>query len=111
MNRRAWNVLLALVFFTSCSALAAQPAAIRKSLVRISTTSQDPNFKVPWTPGSVGGGVGAGFVISGSRIMTNAHVVSNARFLSRPRPGLTHPLPDALSRSPIDSGIPAVRPL
>lgn len=58
------------------------PAVIRRSLVRISTTSQDPDYKVPWTPGNIGGGVGAGFVIDGQRIMTNAHVVSNARFLS-----------------------------
>jgi S1-C subfamily serine protease len=58
------------------------PAVIRRSLVRITTTSQDPDYKVPWTPGNIGGGVGAGFVIDGQRIMTNAHVVSNARFLS-----------------------------
>src|SRR5947209_8705386 len=58
------------------------PAVIRKSLARITTTSQDPNYKVPWTPGTIGGGVGAGFVIDGQRIMTNAHVVSNARFLT-----------------------------
>lgn len=57
-------------------------AEIRKSLVRITTTSQDPNYRAPWTPGSISGGVGTGFVISGERILTNAHVVSNARFLS-----------------------------
>ncbi len=55
---------------------------IRKSLVRISTTSQAPNYRVPWMPGNVSGGTGAGFVIEGQRILTNAHVVSNARFLS-----------------------------
>jgi len=58
------------------------PAVIRKSLVRITTTSQDPNYKLPWAPGTISGGVGAGFVISGERILTNAHVVSNARFLT-----------------------------
>src|SRR5207302_10881580 len=36
----------------------------------------------PWAPGAISGGVGAGFVIAGERIMTNAHVVSNARYLS-----------------------------
>jgi len=54
---------------------------IRKSLVRITTTSQEPDYKVPWNPGSISGGVGAGFVIDGGRILTNAHVVSNARFI------------------------------
>jgi S1-C subfamily serine protease len=57
-------------------------AEVRKSLVRITTTSQEPNYRLPWAPGSVGAGTGAGFVIDGKRIVTNAHVVSNARFLS-----------------------------
>src|ERR1700677_3768996 len=55
---------------------------VRKSLVRITVTSQDPNYRVPWFPGSTGGGVGAGFVIDGQRILTNAHVISNARFIT-----------------------------
>lgn len=51
-------------------------------MVRISTTAQQPDYLVPWNPGNVGSGVGAGFVISGKRIMTNAHVVSNATFIT-----------------------------
>ena len=54
---------------------------LRKSVVRISATTQVTNFTEPWNPGNVGGGVGTGFVIAGNRIMTNAHVVSNARVL------------------------------
>ncbi len=57
-------------------------AEIKKSLVRITVTEQDANYRIPWTPGNVGGGTGAGFVIDGRRVMTNAHVVSNVRFLS-----------------------------
>jgi len=60
----------------------AQASPVAKSLVRIEATSQEPDYKAPWNPGEVSGGVGAGFVISGNRIMTNAHVVSNARFLT-----------------------------
>lgn len=55
---------------------------LRKSVVRISVASQKPNFQVPWNPGQLSGGNGAGFVIDGERVMTNAHVVSNARFLA-----------------------------
>lgn len=55
---------------------------LRKSLVRINTTAQSPNYNVPWNPGNLSRGVGSGFVIDGERILTNAHVVSNARFLS-----------------------------
>ncbi len=66
--------------------LAVSPVAgspdVASSMVRISATSQQPDYAVPWNPGNVGSGVGAGFVIEGNRIMTNAHVVSNARFIS-----------------------------
>jgi S1-C subfamily serine protease len=65
------------------AALAETPLdALRHNLVRISVNTQEPNYQVPWNPGPMGGGVGAGFVIAGRRIMTNAHVVSNARFIS-----------------------------
>lgn len=57
-------------------------AEIRKSLIRITNTYQDPNFKAPWTQGGINGASGTGFVIAGERILTNAHVVSNARFLT-----------------------------
>lgn len=54
---------------------------IRKSLVRITTTTQTPDYSEPWKPGKIRQGVGTGFVIDGNRIMTNAHVVSNARLI------------------------------
>ena len=74
------RLLLLLAVFLSANAFGAPgPAA---SMVRISTTAQQPDYLVPWNPGNVGGGVGAGFVISGKRIMTNAHVVSNATFIT-----------------------------
>lgn len=62
-------------------------APIAESLVRIEAASQEPNYKTPWSPGTVVSGVGAGFVIDGDRIMTNAHVVSNARFLTVSKEG------------------------
>lgn len=62
-------------------------APITESLVRIEAASQEPNYKTPWSPGTVVSGVGAGFVIDGDRIMTNAHVVSNARFLTVSKEG------------------------
>ncbi|MGA3171301.1 MAG: trypsin-like peptidase domain-containing protein [Chthoniobacteraceae bacterium] len=55
---------------------------IHRSLARITTTSQDPNYREPWSSGPIEGGVGTGFIIDGHRILTNAHVVSNARFLT-----------------------------
>ncbi|HWX17708.1 MAG TPA: trypsin-like peptidase domain-containing protein, partial [Chthoniobacterales bacterium] len=43
--------------------------------------------KAPWNAGAIQRGVGAGFVIDGSRIMTNAHVVSNSRYITVEREG------------------------
>lgn len=81
--------LTALAFLCTVAALNAME--ISKSLVRIEATSQEPNYKTPWSPGDVSSGVGAGFVVDGKRIMTNAHVVSNARFLTVSKEGDPNP--------------------
>lgn len=60
---------------------------IQKSLVRITATEVEPDYRAPWNSGGIQRGVGAGFVIDGSRIMTNAHVVSNSRYLTIEREG------------------------
>src|SRR5213594_3152626 len=60
---------------------------IQKSLVRITATEVAPDYRAPWNAGMLGRGIGAGFVIDGPRIMTNAHVVSNSRYLTVERDG------------------------
>jgi hypothetical protein len=60
---------------------------VQKSLVRITATEVAPDYRAPWNAGMLGRGVGAGFVIDGNRIMTNAHVVSNSRYLTVERDG------------------------
>jgi len=60
---------------------------IQKSLVRITATEVEPDYRAPWNSGGIQRGIGAGFVIDGNRIMTNAHVVSNARYLTVERDG------------------------
>jgi S1-C subfamily serine protease len=60
---------------------------VQKSLVRITATAVEPDYKAPWNSGGIERGVGAGFVISGNRILTNAHVVSNSRYLTVEREG------------------------
>jgi S1-C subfamily serine protease len=60
---------------------------VQKSLVRITATSVEPDYKAPWNAGALERGVGAGFVISGNRIMTNAHVVANGRYVTVERDG------------------------
>lgn len=69
---------------SAADAMAAEnnPSMLRRSVVRISTIAQVPDYTQPWNPGSMSGGTGTGFLIQGDRIMTNAHVVSNARLVT-----------------------------
>src|SRR3954470_11348932 len=70
------------------AAIPARPnGQIQRSLVRITATELEPDYKAPWNSGAIQRGVGAGFVIDGNRIMTNAHVVSNSRYLTVEREG------------------------
>ena len=60
---------------------AAQPADVYRSVVRIQAASQVPDYSTPWSAGNFSRGTGTGFIIGHNRILTNAHVVSNAQFL------------------------------
>jgi len=60
---------------------------VQRSLVRITNTAAEPDYKAPWNAGGLQRSVGAGFVIDGNRVMTNAHVVSNSRYLTVERDG------------------------
>lgn len=80
------------VLLSVCDGRAMAPEdAIVRSVVRIETTSQEPDYRMPWEPGRTGGGSGTGFVVDGNRIMTNAHVVSHARFITVTRHGDPRP--------------------
>jgi S1-C subfamily serine protease len=57
----------------------AQGAEPEKSVIQITTFSQQPVWDAPWRFDSVRKASGSGFVIRGKRIMTNAHVVSWAK--------------------------------
>ncbi|MDD5261709.1 MAG: trypsin-like peptidase domain-containing protein [Methylacidiphilales bacterium] len=80
-------ILFSLLFFCPVTGKSAETPDIRQSLVRITNTIQNPDYRAPWNPGSLSKVSGTGFIIDGSRIMTNAHVVSNTRFLTVEREG------------------------
>ncbi len=86
MNRR-FVFVLSLLAASLVPLARADVSEVRKSVFRITTTMQAPDYRVPWNPGNMGRGVGAGFLISNGRIMTNAHVVSDARFVEIEREG------------------------
>jgi S1-C subfamily serine protease len=62
---------------------------VKNSMVKILTISNSPSYYQPWQmKGQVASG-GSGSIISGSRILTNAHVVSNTTFIQVHRVGGT----------------------
>jgi len=62
-------------------------ASLRESVVKIYVTSQREDYAQPWQASGIGGGNGTGFVIEKRRLITNAHVVSDARFIEVQREG------------------------
>ena len=56
-------------------------ADTRKSLVKIYSVHNNPDFYNPWSMQGPRSSTGSGAVISGKRILTNAHVVSNSTFI------------------------------
>ena len=55
------------------------PSDVYKSVLRIEVATQVPDYQTPWNSGRFSGGIGTGFLIGKNQILTNAHVVSNAR--------------------------------
>jgi S1-C subfamily serine protease len=52
-----------------------------KSVVMIQIVKQPYDYATPWKQTSISQGVGSGFIISGNRILTNAHNISDCRFI------------------------------
>jgi len=61
---------------------------IESSIVKIYTVSKIPNYQTPWNS-NIRRSHGSGSIISGKRILTNAHVVANETFLEVKRDGDT----------------------
>jgi len=79
------------IFITALAALAAfnnlyasQSPGLQnpdRSVVLIRTLRQDFDYVTPWTRKDMAQSAGSGFIIDGERILTNAHNVSNYRYI------------------------------
>lgn len=58
---------------------------ISKSIVQIKVFSSSNDSFTPWTNSGLNSSSGTGFIIDNNRILTNAHVVSNAKFIQAQR--------------------------
>jgi len=76
-------LLCSLFFSCLCSARSAPPdlKLIRAAVVKIEVASQRPDYNSPWKDYGYSRGRGSGVIIEGNRILTNAHVVSDAKYI------------------------------
>lgn len=82
------NVLIGLHVFAPLTAGAADSGkALDKSVVKIYSAIQRPNYSMPWQPQRPNRANGSGFIIRKRRILTNAHVVSDTRFVQVQKKG------------------------
>lgn len=76
------NFLIALVItFSSWAHADAAQQRVKNAVVKIHTTSVAPDFFTPWRLLNAKQASGSGAVISGNRILTNAHVIADARYI------------------------------
>ena len=60
---------------------------LKASVVKIYVTIQREDYAQPWQATPPSGASGSGFILPGRRILSNAHVVSDARFIEVQREG------------------------
>ncbi len=80
-------LLLLLLTALPRPAAASSVDRLRASVVKIYVTIQRYDYSQPWQAMPLGSGNGSGFLISKRRILTNAHVVSDAAFIEVQRDG------------------------
>ena len=76
-------LLLAIAIFLPTSS----SANTQGSMVKVFTTSTTYDYDSPWQTSGIEKFFGSGCILSGKRILTNAHVVSNATFIEVQRHG------------------------
>jgi len=90
MWSRKWIVFFSVAAFAVAASRGAQAAAepsggeqqnFEKSVVMIRYVKQDFDYVTPWKQKAMSQGAGSGFVIPGKRILTNAHNVSNWKYI------------------------------
>lgn len=60
----------------------------KNSIIKIFAVRSQPNYNQPWQNYPQQASTGSGFVISGNRILTNAHIVANQTFIMVRKPGI-----------------------
>lgn len=77
--RKTTYLIVSGLCFVALSGFSA--VGIEDSVIKIYCASQSYIFNQPWKKSNVRAGRGTGFFIEGNKILTNAHVVSNAKYI------------------------------
>ncbi len=87
-NNKILFVILETLFLAILQPAAAKNGSdIKNAVVRIEVVSQEPSYNDPWKMNSNRNDSGSGCVVAGERILTNAHVVSNHKFIQVQKAG------------------------
>ena len=85
MRYRKWMLVVVAAASAASGSLnssqTAEQQGFEKSVVLIQSVKQDFDYVTPWKQEAMRQGIGSGFVIAGKRILTNAHNVSNCKYV------------------------------
>jgi S1-C subfamily serine protease len=87
MMRRLFVVFLGAVLAAGQAPARVADDAVRGAIVKIYTIFNSPDYYNPWSMRGPAAGTGSGCVISGRRILSNAHVVGDQTFIQVRRYG------------------------
>ncbi len=77
--RTRWFIALILLVSWPRGNAQPLPSDVYRSVLRVEVATQVPDYETPWNAGHFSSCIGTAFIIGKNRILTNAHVVSNAR--------------------------------
>lgn len=81
-------LLVSFIFFSQAQAMNKEEIKkVRKSVVKIYTTINAPDYFRPWTMLTTSQTSGSGSIISNKKILTNAHVIANSSFIQVQKQG------------------------
>ncbi|MBN1765161.1 MAG: trypsin-like peptidase domain-containing protein [Sedimentisphaerales bacterium] len=104
-------ILLYLLSGLPSLGMAQDSMELEKSVVLIRGVSQDYDYTLPWKQESMRQGTGTGFIIEGRRILTNAHNVSNSKYVEVKKEGLARKYPARVAYIGHDCDLAIIQPM